>query len=198
MDKAAALLTALRKTAGLGDGRLEPARVEALAGALGIEKEELPAMAARWHEAKQVRIAWGGVLEVLPEPPAAGGGGTTLNLQNANFQGANFQGAAAFAGRDATTGGTVGITPEEAFGALAAVLAKLQEIRPGLQGEAAEAADGAAEALKAPPPPDAPVEARRAWAAGATEWLGRLLKAAPQVTAAAELGEKALKALGWG
>jgi hypothetical protein len=52
MDQAAALLVALRAAAGLGDGRLEPARVEALAGALGVGKEELPALAARWQEAK--------------------------------------------------------------------------------------------------------------------------------------------------
>src|SRR4029453_6447303 len=70
MDQAAALLVALRAAAALGDGRLEPARVEALAGALGIRKEKLPALAARWQEAKQVKIAWGGVLEVLPEAPA--------------------------------------------------------------------------------------------------------------------------------
>ena len=198
MDQAAALLVALRAAAGLGDAKLEPARVEALAGALGIGREELPALAARWQDAKQVKIAWGGVLEVLPEPPAAGGGGTTFHLQNANFQGANFSHAAAFAGGDATTGGTVGITPEEAFGTLAAVLAKLQAIRPGLQGEAAEAADKAAQSLKAPPAPEAPAEARRAWAGNTTAWLGRLLTAAPQAKAAVELGEKALKGLGWG
>jgi hypothetical protein len=197
MDQAKALLMALRATAGLGDGTIEPARVEALAGPLGIGKEELPALAARLQEAKQVKMAWGGVLEVLPEPPAAGGGGTTFYLQNSNFQGADFSHAAAFAGRDATTGGTVGITPEEAFGALAAVFVKLQAIRPGLQGEAAEAADKATRSLAAPPVAEAPAEARRAWAGNATAWLGRLLTAAPQAKAAVELGERALKGLGW-
>lgn len=190
MNRAAALLEALRAAAGFGD-RLDPARIEALAAAFDLGREALPALVASWQKAGQVAVAWGGVLEVLPEPPAAGGGGTTFNLQ-----GATLGHGATLAGRDAT-GSTVNITPEAALGALAAVLAKLQEIRPGLQDEAAEAADSAAEALKASPPPDAPAEARRAWAAGATECLVRLLKAAPQVKAVADLGEKALKALGW-
>ena len=69
MDKAAALLGALRTAAGLGD-RLDPARVEALAAVFGLGQEELPALVARWQRAGQVAVAWGGVLEVLPEPPA--------------------------------------------------------------------------------------------------------------------------------
>lgn len=193
MDQATALLAALRAAAGLG-GRLEPVRVEALAAALGLVPEELPALVARWHKAKQVKIAWGSVLEVLPEEaPAGAGPGAGVVM---NFQGANFGPGAVIGGRDAT-GGTVTVTPEAAFGTLVAVLDKLREIRPGLQGEAAEAADRAAETLKTLPPLDAPAEARRTWAAAAGEWLGRL-KAAPQVKAVAELGEKALKALGWG
>ena len=190
MDQAAALLVALRAAAGLGDGRLEPARVEALAGALGIGRVEFPALAARWQESKQVRIAWGGVLEVLPEAPA----NASVVI---NAQGSSFGPGAGIAGRD-FTGGTVNVTPEAAFGALAAVLAKLQEIRPGLQGEAAEAADKATQSLKAPPAPEAPAETRRAWAGNTTVWLGRLLTAAPQAKAVVELGEKALKTLGWG
>jgi hypothetical protein len=192
MDKAAALLAALRAAAGLAGGRLEPTRVEALAAALGVAREELPALVTGWQKAGQVALAWSGVVEVLPEPPAPSSGGTTFNLQ-----GATLGHGATIAGRDAT-GGTVNMTPEAAFGTLAAVLAKLQEVRPSLQGDAAEAADGAAKALKTPPSPDTPAEARRAWAAEAAEWFGRLLKAAPQVKAVAELGEKALKALGWG
>ena len=172
MDQAAALLVALRAAAGLGDGRLGPARVEALAGALGIEGEALPALATRWQRAGQVAIAWGGVLEVLPEAPA----GASVVIDG---RGASFGPGATIAGRDAT-GGTVTITPEAAFGALAAVLVKLREIRPGLAGEAAEAADRAAETLKTPPPPEAPAETRHAWATAAGEWFGRLLKAAPQ------------------
>ena len=78
------------------------------------------------------------------------------------------------------------------------MLVKLQAIRPGLQGEAAEAADKATRSLEAPPAAEAPAEARRAWAGNAAAWLGRLLTAAPQAKAAVELGEKALKGLGWG
>jgi hypothetical protein len=137
-----------------------------------------------------VKIAWGGVLEVLPEAPA----NASVVI---NAQGASFGPGAGIAGRD-FTGGTVTVTPEAAFGALAAVLAKLQEIRPGLQGEAAEVADKAAQSLKAPPAAEAPAETRRAWAGSATAWLGRLLTAAPQAKAVVELGEKALKGLGWG
>ena len=190
MDQAAALLVALRAAAGLGDGRLGPARVEALAGALGIESEALPALAARWQKAGQVAIAWGGVLEVLPEAPEK----ASVVI---NAQGSSFGPGAGIAGRD-FTGGTVTVTPEAAFGALAAVLAKLQEIRPGLQGEAAAAADKATRSLEVRPAAEAPVEARRAWAEDATAWLGRLLTAAPQAKAAVELGEKALKGLAWG
>lgn len=190
MDQAAALLVALRAAASLSDGRLESARVEALAGVLGIEKGELPALASRWQKAGQVAIAWGGVLEVLPE--ATPSAGVVINNQSANFGP-----GAVIAGRDAA-GGTVTVTPEAAFGALAAVITKIQEIRPGLQGTAAEAADGATQALKVPPTAEAPAEVRRAWASEAGRWIGRLLTAAPQAKAAAELGEKVLKGLDWG
>jgi hypothetical protein len=189
MDQAMALLAALRAAASLGDGRLNPARVEALAGTLGIKEESLPALAARLQEAKQVELQWGGVLKVLPE--ASAGAGVVQN-----FQGASFGPGAVVAGRDAT-GGTVTVTPEAAFGALAAVIAKLQEVRPGLQGEAAEAADGATQALKAPPAAEASADTRRAWASKASGWLGRLLATAPQAKAAAELGEEIVKGLGW-
>lgn len=189
MDQATVLLTALRAAASLGDGRLDPARIEALAATLGIKEESLPVLAARLQEAKQVEILWGGVLKVLPEMSSSAG-----VVQN--FQGASFGSGTVVAGRDAA-GGTVTVTPEAAFGALAAVIAKLQEVRPGLQGEAADAADGATQALKAPPAAEAPADTRRAWASEAGRWLGRLLAAAPQAKAAAELGEEVLKGLGW-
>ena len=48
------------------------------------------------------------------------------------------------------------------------------------------------------PPGDVPVEARRTWVNGARACLGRLLKAAPQLKDAVELGQIALKGLGWG
>jgi len=69
MHQAAALLTALRIEAGPSGGRLEPTRVEALAAALGIVREELPALVAGWQKAGEVALAWGGMLEVLPKPP---------------------------------------------------------------------------------------------------------------------------------
>jgi hypothetical protein len=130
---AAALLMALRATAGLSGNRLEPAQVEAHARLLGLKSEDLPALAARWQKAGQVALHWGGVLEVLPETS----GNATVVI---NAQGASFGPGATIGGRDAT-GGTVTITPEAAFGSLAAVIAKLQEIQPRLQGEAAEATE---------------------------------------------------------
>ena len=66
----AALLEALRAAARVGDGRLGPGRVEALADARGVAAEELPALVARWYKAGQVAISWGGTLEVLPEAAA--------------------------------------------------------------------------------------------------------------------------------
>ena len=154
MDQAAALLMALRAAAGLSEGRLEPARVEALAGIIGLKTEDLLAHIARWQKAGQVTIHWGGVVEVLPEPsPRAS---SVINAQGAQTL------ARTIAGRDAM-GGTVTITPEAAFGSLAAVIAKLQEIRPSLQGEAVEAAEKVDQALKALPAAEAPAEVRRAW-----------------------------------
>ena len=189
MDQVTALLAALRAAASLGDNRLDRARVEAIAGTLGIKEKSLPALATRLQEAKQVEILWGGVLRVLPE--ASSGAGVVINQQ-----GASFGHGAVVAGRDAT-GSTVTITTEEAFGTLAAVIAELQKVRPDLQGKAAEAADGATQALRAPPAANAPPETRHAWASEASGWLSRLLATAPQAKAASELGEKVLKDLGW-
>lgn len=190
MDQATALLAALRATASLSGDRLEPAQVTALAGVLGIKEESLPALAAQLQETKQVEIQWGGVLKVLPE--TSSGASIVQDLR-----GASFGPGAVIGGRDAT-GGTVTVMPEAAFSVLAAVIAKLQEVRPGLQGEAADAADGATQALKAPPAAEASPDTRRAWASEAGRWLSRLLATAPQAKAAAELGEKVLKGLGWG
>ena len=182
------MLAALRAAASLGDGRFDPTRVEALAGMLGIKEESLPALAAQLQEAKQVEILWGGVLKVLPE--ASSGASVIINNH-----GASFGPGAVMAGRDAM-GGTVTITPEAAFGALAAVIAKLQEVRPGLQGEAADAADGAIQALRAQPAAEASPDTWRAWASGTGRWLGRLLAVAPQAKAAVELGEEIVKGFG--
>jgi hypothetical protein len=42
-------------------------RVEALAGALGLERERLPALISQLQKSGKVSIGWGGVVEVLPE-----------------------------------------------------------------------------------------------------------------------------------
>ena len=83
MDQATALLAALRATASLGNSRLNPARVEALAGTLGIKEESLPALVAQLQEAKQVELQWGGILKVLPEAPS--GASVVINNQGASF-----------------------------------------------------------------------------------------------------------------
>jgi hypothetical protein len=189
MDQAGALLIALGAAASLGDKRLEAARVEMLAGALGLKSEQLPGLVAQWQKAGQVALHWGGVVEVLPE--ASQNAGVIFNAQ-----GATFGPGATLAGRDAT-GSTVTITPETAFGSLAAVIAKLQDVRPALQGEAAAAAEKAAQSLRNPPSAEAPEGVRRSWVSTAGDWLDRLLKAAPEVKDAVELGDKALKGLGW-
>ena len=75
MDEATMLLAALRMAASLGDGRLDPVRVEALAGTLGIREESLSVLAAQLQGAKHIEILWRGVLKVLPEAsPGAGRG----------------------------------------------------------------------------------------------------------------------------
>jgi len=189
MDQAVALLAALEAAASLGDAKFDPARVEALAGAIGLEREKLPALVSQLQKAGKVAIGWGGVVEVLPGQGA--GGGVVFNLQ-----GASVGPAATFAGRDAH-GATIHITPERAFGGLAAVIERLQSLRPGLHDDAAAAADKTIEALKARPSAGAPPEARRQWVGEATTWLARLLATAPQMKDAVELGEEVVKGLGW-
>ncbi len=189
MDHAAALLAALEAAASLGDAKFDPPRVEALAGALGLEREKLPALVSQLQKAGKVAIGWGGVVEVLHEQGA--GAGVVFNLQ-----GARFGSGARLAGRDAH-GATIHITPERAFGALAAVIERLQSVRPGLRDDAAAAADKTIEALKVRPSAEAPPEARRRWVGETTTWLARLLATAPQVKDAVELGEEVVKGLGW-
>jgi hypothetical protein len=193
MDQAAALLSALQAAASLGDANVDPSRVEALAGALGLEREGLPALVSQLQKAGKVAIGWGGIVEALPEQ----GAGASVVF---NQQGANFGPWATFAGRDAH-GTTIQITPERALGALAAVIASLQTARPNLHEEAATAADRAIEALKAQPSAEAPPEERRQWmktVKAALGGLAGLLALAPQLKDAVELGEDALKGLGWG
>jgi hypothetical protein len=189
MDQAAALMAALEAAAKLGDDELDPTRVEALAGALGLERQILLALIDQLETAGKVALRYGGVVKVPLEQTA--GAGVVFNMQ-----GASFGPGATFAGRDAH-GATVHTTPEEAFGTMAAVLTKLQAVRPNLQDEAATAADRTIEVLKGRPAAEAPEEARRNWAREAKIWLARLLAAAPQVKDAVELGEDVVKGLGW-
>jgi hypothetical protein len=65
----------LRARAVLGGGRLGPDAVEALAGVLELAPEEVPAIVERLQRDGHVALVWGGGLDVLPERPAAAGGG---------------------------------------------------------------------------------------------------------------------------
>ncbi|MGO9360396.1 MAG: hypothetical protein ACLP1D_22445 [Xanthobacteraceae bacterium] len=189
MDQAAALLAALEAAAGFGNGKLDAARVEAIARPLGLEPETLPALISRLEKAGRVAISWGGLVEVLPEQGA--GSGVTFNMQ-----GATFGPGATFAGRDAH-GAMIHITPETALAALVAVIENLRRARPGLHGEAAEAMDSTIEVLQARPPAESPPETRRKWVHEVATWLPRLLAAAPQLKDAVDLGEEVVKGLGW-
>lgn len=191
MHKASALLAALRAKAVLGGGRLAADAVEGLAGALGLAPEEVPAIVDRLQRDGHVALVWGGGLDVLPERPVGGGGngGTTFNLQ-----GATLGHGATLGGRDAT-GGTVKVMPDEAFGALAAVLGELRLMRPELEGAAAQAADQADRALSEAVKPQATDEARKDWAGKAGAALGRLFDLAPKAKALLDIGEKAFKAI---
>jgi hypothetical protein len=186
MNQASALFAALEAAASLGGAKFDPLRVEALAGAIGLEREKLPALVSQLQKAGKVAIGWGGVVEVLPEQ------GTVVF----NLQGASVGPGATFAGRDAH-GATIHITQERAFGALAAVIERLQSVRPGLSDDAAAVADKTIDTLKAWPSAEAPSETRSRWAGEATTWLSRLLVAAPLVKDAVELGEDVVKGLGW-
>lgn len=190
MDQAAALLAAFAAAASLGDAKFDPPRIEALARAIGLEREKLPALVSQLQKAGKVAIGWGGVVEVLPEQSTTKG--VVFNLQ-----GAHFETGATLAGRDAR-GAMIHITPERTLGALAAVIERLQTARPYLRDDAAVAADKTIEALQAQPSVDAAPEARRRWVGEVTIWLARLLATAPQVKDAVELGEEVVKALGWG
>jgi hypothetical protein len=193
MDRASALLAALRARAVLdGTGRLRADAVEALAGALGMVPEEVPAIVDRLQREGHVALVWGGSLEVLPGQTAAVGGGS--GGPTFTFQGVTFGPGATIAGRDAT-GGAVKSTPEEAFGAVAAVLGQLRLLRPELEGEAAKVADEAEHALSEAVKPEATPEARRNWAGTASAALGRLFDLAPKAKALLDIGEKALGAI---
>lgn len=202
MDRAAALLSALRAKSALSGGRVSPADAEALGLALGIAPHEMPGVAAQLQREGRVALRWGGEVEVLAEASAASqagpAGGAVFHMPNATFgHGATFAGGNA-------TGGTVLAAPEVAVGQLAAALAELRRLRPDLDGAgAAEAAEAAERALaeaatvaSAPAGAPAAPEAKRGAAERAGAALKALLEAAPKAKALVEIGEKAVKLLG--
>ena len=189
MDRGAALLVALRTIASLGDGKVEAVQLESLATTLGIQANELPAIVTRWETAGNVKIGWGSVLTVVPQ--AASSASVIINAQGASF------GPGSAIGGTSAVGGTVNITPETAFGVLAAAVAGLQGLQPTLDGHTASVAEEVTQLLKDPPKVEAPVEVRRAWALNAAKSCGRLLELAPQAKALVDLGHMALNGLGW-
>ena len=193
MDKASAFLAALRARAVLGGARLTADSVEALASVLGLAPEDLPALVAGLDRDGHVALVWGGGLDVLPERPAAAAGSGGTGGVTYNLQGATLRDGATFAGHNAT-GGTVRSTPEDAFGALAAVLEQLRRMRPDLEGEAAAAADEADRALSEALKPEATAEGRAKWAGTARTALGRLFDFVPKANALLEIFKKAFGA----
>jgi truncated hemoglobin YjbI len=81
-------------------------------------------------------------------------------------------------------------------GDLAAVRQQLHAIEPRLHGVAAESAREALAVLDAHPAPDAPEEARRAWAAKLMDALNELVRRAPESEAVLDLAERAQRAVG--
>jgi hypothetical protein len=185
MDETSVLLGALRAKARLGAPRLMPAEAEALAAAAGIEASALPSLVARLAEAGQVKLAWGGVVEVLPEPPAQPGG-VVIDARGAQF------GQGATLGGHGTTGATVTTNTGIAAGELAAVLHELRALQAELTGEAAACARAAEKTLRERPAPDAPEEVKHGWAERMKAALDGLLDRAPKAKVLVELAEKAL------
>jgi hypothetical protein len=188
MDQASVLLGTLRASAKFGAPRLKPAEVEALAAEAGIDPGMLPILVARLEEAKAVKLDWGGVVEVLPEPPAQPAG-VAIYAQGAQF------GQGATLGGHGTAGATITTNAGIAAGELAAVLRELRALQAALTGEAAETARAAEETLRARPPEDAPDEVKRGWREQATAALTRLWQNAPQAAAVVSLGKDALTKL---
>ncbi|MFZ3235446.1 MAG: serine protease [Stellaceae bacterium] len=197
LDRAAVLLAALRASAALGSAwRMQAAEVEALASEVGISPDELPPLVAQLsaRQPPAVALVWGGGLEVLQPPaPTAGSGPQNVTI---NAQGAVFGHGAALAGGNAQGGNvTTSADPVDAFGALAAVVAQLAALRPGLQGEAAVAAARAEQALRERPVSNAPAEEWQGWGEQAKGLLARLLRASPQMKALVELGDRVVRTL---
>lgn len=187
MDQATAFLAALRAAAALSPATpLPPARVEAMAGTLGLDPATLPALVAELQRREEVTLEWGGALRILPEKPVPGPSmiahaspGAVVNM----------------AGRDATMG-DVNTGGSAALGQIAALLAELRAVRPTLDGEAAATAAEAEAVLAKAAKPETPADERKGLMRRALDGLGGLLGAAPQVKALVEVGEKVFKALG--
>jgi hypothetical protein len=193
MDRGGILLGALRARGALsGALELSATEVESLGDAGGITATELPTLIAQLQRRTPpaVELVWGGRLRLSARNEAAGGGGTTFNLQ-----GAQLGDNPTFAGRDAVVGSTIGSDSSQAIGALAAVIVQLTALRPTLQGDAAAAAARTEQLLRTRPEPNAPSATRTSWIKGVRDSLSVLLQAAPNAKALVELSGEALKLL---
>jgi hypothetical protein len=178
MDQAAMLLGALRVKAKRDGTRLSTAEVESLADAVAIQRSALPGLIAALQAAGHVTLVWGGLeLTAAPAPT-----GERIGI------GAGTAGPG--------IGPTMTVRAEFRLGELAAVRQQLQPVAPRLHGVAAESAREALAVLDAHPVPDAPAEARRAWAARLMDALNELVRRAPESEAVLDLAERAQRAVG--
>jgi hypothetical protein len=212
MDRADGLLGGLRAHASLkGSPRIESLQVEALAKALGIPKKDLPALVTSLTKRTPpaLELIYGGSVEVLPAAAPA----STVNSVTMDLRYARLSDSAALAGIGPATAGpstkgldsaTVGVLAKAILGleqdsAVAGTLAEvtlgLRQARATLSGEAANAAHEAEKVLTTRPAPDAPHEERQAWTTKASQWLGLLVKSAPELKDLVELGIEAVKSL---
>jgi hypothetical protein len=176
MDQATLLLGALRLKAKRDGTRLSTAAVESLADAIAIERAALPGLIAELQAAGHVALVWGG-LELRDAPPTGG----RIGIEAASAP---------------AIGPTMTFSTAFPVGGLAAVRQGLEAIAPRLQGVAAESAREALAVLGAHPAPDAPEEARRAWAARLMDALNELVRRAPESEAVLDLAERAQRVLG--
>ena len=142
MDRASALLAALRARAVLGGTAFEGRCGRGARGGAGARTGRGAGNRRSVAAGRPCRAGLGR----RPSCTAGatdGGGRRNVGAPTFTLQGVTFGPGATIAGRDAT-GATVCSTTDEVFGALAAVLGQLRMLRPELDGEAAKAADEAA------------------------------------------------------